>query len=341
MPKSERALNPAAAQHKKDKASALKKSRAAVAAQRATRLATRDPARLQRQIDDLTALREASGGQLRPRDKQQLEQLERDVKAIRKAREAKGVPEGRTPSGRDGDRDKHRRQDGHPAGHGGRNANFSVLGKRRRGGEDNTEQGADGDSDGAETDPEVRAIPMPRDTPPPLPAPARQRRTDWGLGEAVDRPVEQERQQRHELPARPQAPAQTTYSAAPQTRNLVKEAAAAFVPAAVAARIKERKGGVGGKLLEEDEVRRLERGGYLPGGGVVEKAAGDGGVGVGGSAQTGAGTRGLLDDEEARFERELREVDMSDDKGDAGGAGTEGRPRSMQVEMEEVEDEDA
>ncbi|KAL8932612.1 MAG: hypothetical protein Q9211_006215, partial [Gyalolechia sp. 1 TL-2023] len=88
MPK-DRALNPAAAQLKADKARALKKSKAAVSAQRTERLAQRNPSRLERQISDLKAAA-ANGGDLNAREKKQLEDLERQLAAVKKAREKAG-----------------------------------------------------------------------------------------------------------------------------------------------------------------------------------------------------------------------------------------------------------
>ncbi|KAI4111849.1 MAG: hypothetical protein LQ339_000308 [Xanthoria mediterranea] len=84
----DRALNPATAQLKADKARALKKGKAAITAQRTERLAQRNPARLERQIADLKASGgdAASGG----RDKKQLEELEKQLGMVRKAREKVG-----------------------------------------------------------------------------------------------------------------------------------------------------------------------------------------------------------------------------------------------------------
>ncbi|KAL8711777.1 MAG: hypothetical protein Q9225_007069, partial [Loekoesia sp. 1 TL-2023] len=87
MPK-DRTLNPATAQLKADKARALKKSKAAVSAQRTERLAQRNPSRLERQISDLKSLAESSPtGGLNAREKKQLEELERQLVAVRRARE--------------------------------------------------------------------------------------------------------------------------------------------------------------------------------------------------------------------------------------------------------------
>ena len=87
MPK-ERSLNPVVAQHKADKQKALAKNKKQVQSQRNEKLAKRNPERLQRQIDELKEL-EARGA-LRPKDKETLTQLEKDVRGVRRAREALG-----------------------------------------------------------------------------------------------------------------------------------------------------------------------------------------------------------------------------------------------------------
>lgn len=344
----ERSVNPATAHLKAEKAKALKKSKANLATLRTERLSRRNPDRLQRQLDELLAEEAASGGKLRPRDREAKERLERDIKAVRSAREKLGAPERER---------EHHRDDG----------NGGVLGKRSRG-DDVGGDGAGRDrqhrrhehhrdgyaSDASDaTDLEVRGIPMPRDTPPPVPRRLRAH-------------------QRHELPQRPDAPqipAQTTYSSAPQIRNLQKEATAAFVPAAVAARLKQtqmQKGGQGiepGTLLELEEVEALEKAGYLPAPQQVNGLPGSRAASTLDDAE-----RRRLQAEEEQFERELREAELevAEEAGSKveihmmaereemaqGGRncgseiGTQGQTMSAErhlrrVEMEEVVDEEA
>lgn len=305
----ERTLNPAAAHLKSQKKSALKKGKAQVASQRNERLSRRNPERLQRQIDDLKATEAAQGGQLRPRDKQTLEQLEREVKAIRKARET-------NPSSAGARDDWRGRSDGKPRGRdgtdGGRRGG-ARLGKRRR---DELEDELDTDSE--ETDEEARNIPMPRDTPPPIPPPRphKRRHTDnpnqVPLGDNARGQFEP-RTEPHPLPPKP-APAKAVYSSAPQIRDLQKEATAKFVPAAVAARLKQRQafsgGAAGGqKLLEPEEVDALERDGYLNAKKAANEAAKEEAYMSMAASGAGAGGGGSLEEEEAAFERELKEAE--------------------------------
>ena len=233
MPK-ERSVNPVAAQHKADKQKALAKNKKQVQSQRNEKLARRNPERLQKQIDELKELE--ARGVLRPKDKESLTQLEKDLRGVRRAREALGdaapkFAERREYSGGGGDVRQEQRE------------RRQGLGKRRR---DEEEAHVHGDS-GSETDPEVRSIPMPRDTPPPIPGQPRKA---------------------HALPAKPvpAAPAQTVYSSAPQLRDLKKEATR-FMPSAVAAQKARIKGQ--GRLLEPEEADRLEKSGYM----AAQKAA--------------------------------------------------------------------
>ena len=291
MAKGERSVNPAAAQRKADKAKALKKSRVQLQTQRNEKLARRNPDRLQRQIDELHDV-EKSGGSLRPKDRQTLEQLERDVRAVRKAREALGE---RAPTlGRGGT------EGGGSRGGGGRGG---ILGKRRRDGRPLGRQ--DGGSGSEETDEDVRRIPMPRDTPPPIP---RSRREHKERGNANETSLGGPREP-HPLPEKPQVVAQTTYSAAPQVRDLRKEAVSKFMPSAVQRKVTQKKG-EGGRLLEPEEVDQLEKEGY----GDAEKAAQaavDEAEHRMMNAEVMEGGRDFAK-EEAEFERQLRNVEMEE-----------------------------
>ncbi|KAJ5640782.1 hypothetical protein N7528_000407 [Penicillium herquei] len=268
----ERSINPAAAHRKQEKQKSLKKGKAEALVRRNEKLARRNPERIQRQINDLKSVEE-SGGQLRPRDKEVLEALEKDLRAVLKAREALGDKAPKFHSGRGGDY-------GHEGGDG-------VLGKRRR-----DEFAPPADSDSSETDEDVRRIPMPRDTPPPIP---RQPRKQRG-GE------ESERRGPHALPSRPPVvEAKKVYESQAEIRDLRKEAVNKFIPAAVRMKQDSIKGT--GKLLEPEEMDRLEKAGYSA------------------SAQQPANAANELDsleEEERRFNRELKTV-----------------------QIEEVEDEDA
>ncbi|EMC94623.1 hypothetical protein BAUCODRAFT_56561, partial [Baudoinia panamericana UAMH 10762] len=226
MPK-ERSINPAAAQRKADKQKEIARSKKQQQASRNEKLARRNPERLQRQIDELRELQ--ASGALRPKDADTLLQLERDLKGVRRAKEALGVKDEPRPERRHDARDEQRERRQH-------------LGKRRRDQEDA--------EDGGDTDPEVRAIPMPRDTPPPIP---RDKFVDPQVGADGHRVP-------HSLPTKPAAPAsKTVYSSAPQIRDLKREAVR-FMPSVVSQQRSRIKGQ--GRLLEPEELDKLEKGGY-------------------------------------------------------------------------------
>jgi hypothetical protein len=234
MPK-ERSINPAQAQRKAEKQKEIKKNKQNIQSQRNEKLARRNPERVQKQIDELKQLEKRSV--LRPKDKEALVQLERDLKGILRAREALGdaAPKFAT----------HERRE-RPGFNNERHDPSQNLGKRRRD-EDETYQ--------SDSDPEVRQIPMPRDTPPRFPKPERRPLDNANTGPDGNRLP-------HALPGKPAsaAPSQAVYSSAPQLRDLTKEALK-FVPAAVAQNKKKVHGQ--GKLLEVEEADRLEKAGYF------------------------------------------------------------------------------
>ncbi|KAI1120799.1 WW domain binding protein 11-domain-containing protein [Nemania abortiva] len=241
MPK-ERNFNPVQAQHKADKAKAIKKGKAEVAARRNEKLAKRNPERLQKQIDDLKQIT-SSGGKLTAHEQSVLEGLERDLRAVKKARDTLGD---RAPTfGYSGPRSDRR--------------DAGVLGKRRR----DREDASSGDDDVPD---DVKSIPMPRDTPPPIPKEvldkwyakrrAARNANDTPLGDRAGRPSNQQ-----EAAPTPPVEVKTVYEAKPVVRNLQKEAVSAFVPSAVQMKLDKTKGR--GGLMEPEEADRLEKEGYL------------------------------------------------------------------------------
>jgi hypothetical protein len=342
MPK-ERTINPATAALKASKARTIKKSRAAVAAQRSERNSHRDPGRLERRIADLQARREASkGGRLPAADEKALAELERDLGRVRKARENAGY--GGDKGGRGEDRGRGGR-DGRESRGGG-----AVLGKRRRDGTNPNMQplgdGArfsddEGGSGASDTDPEARDIPMPTDHDHEPPVPSRRRAPRFAP------PPRAAPGGPHALPAKPGAAAaaaatqrmpvheqKTVYAAAPQLRDLQKEAVKRFVPAAVASKLAAVRG-EGGRLVEPEEADRLEKEGYraAPAPAKPAAVAREGGRRPG-DAGPGAAVEGSGDDEDdavealAKLEEEERRFRE------------EAQKSSRHVQVEEVDDED-
>jgi hypothetical protein len=135
-----------------------------------------------------------------------------------------------------------------------------VLGKRRRDADD----ASDSDSDVPD---DVRKIPMPRDTPPPI---AKEILDEWYAKRRAKRNANQEpqterrQQQQQQQSEKAEAPAvesRTVYEAKPIVRDLRKEAVSAFMPTTVRMKIEKGKGQ--GGLLEPEEADQLEKEGYL------------------------------------------------------------------------------
>ncbi|KAI9776183.1 MAG: hypothetical protein M1835_005586 [Candelina submexicana] len=296
MGKDKASINPAQAQRKLEKQKALKKGKAEVAARRNERLAHRNPERLLRQIEELKSL-EASGQPLQSRDRRVLEGLEKDVQAVKKAREALGdrAPRFNRSEQAGGDRGR---------GHG-------RLGKRKR--ED------DLSSSGSETNEDVRRIPMPKDTPPPLPPLLSRHGHERNTINANRTPLGMHRDARrssdrltNEPRATVETPTQIVYEAAPVVRDLRKEAINAFIPSAVQKKIQQEQGH--SRLLEPAELDSLEREGYgsakiaLRADKDSPKAAK-----LHPSVTNGvANSRSTLDEEERLFEKEVQGMDAEE-----------------------------
>ncbi|WEW61421.1 hypothetical protein PRK78_006911 [Emydomyces testavorans] len=284
----ERSVNPAQAQRRLEKQRALKKGKAELQARRNEKLARRNPERLQRQIDELKAIEE-SGQPLKPRERQILEGLEKDVRAVRKAREALGD---RAPQFGGGETGRRQGRD--------RDHDRGVLGKRRREGWDQRKQ----HDESSDTDESVRNIPMPRDTPPPIPR-QYQRRGATDVEGGGERNF-------HRLPEKPPVEAKTVYEAAPAIRNLQQEAVSKFVPAAV--RMKQATAKGHGKLVEPEEMDRLEKEGY------VTRAPASGSSPLAKTGELHSERRpsstdidaSTLAEEEERFRRELKHVHVEE-----------------------------
>ncbi|KAL2758557.1 hypothetical protein ACRALDRAFT_1075105 [Sodiomyces alcalophilus JCM 7366] len=255
----ERNYNPVQAQRKADKAKAIRKGKAEVQNRRNEKLARRNPDRIQKQIDDLKGIT-TNGGKLSRHEEQVLEGLEKELRAVTKAREALGDRAPSFGSGR---------------GYAGRDGGPGVLGKRRRDAEN-----ASSDEDIPE---DVKSIPMPEDTPPPIPkhvmdAWYAKRRARWQAAQQQNQSETEGRRDhaddRRHRPAGPSpAPeAKTVYEAKPVVRDLHKEAVSAFVPSVVRAKLEKGKGR--GGLMEPEEADELEKEGYLKGSSGAQQDAG-------------------------------------------------------------------
>jgi hypothetical protein len=304
----EKNYNPVQDHKKQEKQKQIKKQKANLQAQRNEKLARRNPARIQRDIENLKEA-DQSGG-LRPHERQRLSELEKDLAAVNKAREALGdkapyfKPERKHEDAPDG-----RARGGHrDGGRGG------VLGKRRR-------DGNRKDDDSSDTDADVQNIPMPRDTPPPIPR-RHGRQAQAEDGTAAPEPKK----------------AQIVYEAAPEVRNFLKEATK-FMPAAVANKMKLAKGE--GRLLEPDEFDKLQDEGYMNTKKPVEEHVDELDAFV-----KGQSTSVMVDAEQAaeaavqEAEYEMMAAEAAGDIRNISSEASVAENKLRQVQMEEVEDED-
>lgn len=296
----ERSVNPAQAQRKLEKQKALKKGKAEAQARKNEKLGRRNPERIQRQINDLKAIEE-SGGQLKTGEKQTLESLENDLRAVKKAREALGEKAPKFGSGGAGRGQQNNRGRGD-----------GVLGKRRRDGQERWQQ----ESDGSETDESVRRIPMPRDESPPIPRQYQQQRRGTN---ANTEPLGEGRgggeRQAHQLPTKPPTPppapeAKTVYEAAPAIRDLRQEAVNRFIPSTVKMKQDAAKGK--GRLVEPEEMDRLEKEGYAGTGRTSGSPSAVQQQGATKAPQPTDADASRLAEEEEKFNRELKTVQIEE-----------------------------
>ncbi|CAN9457830.1 unnamed protein product [Alternaria sp. RS040] len=231
----EKNYNPVQEAKKAEKQKQIRKQKANLQTQRNEKLARRNPHRIQRDIDNLKELNQS--GTIRPHERQRLQELEKDLAAVNKARAALGdkapvfKPERQYNNNNDDNRERGAEQRDRRAG---------VLGKRSRDGQRK-------DTDSSDTDDDVKRIPMPRDTPPPIPKRFLQPEQDDASAATAAAAAE---------PKKPTI----VYEAAPQVRDLRKEATK-FMPASVAQKMKLAKGE--GRLLEPEEFDKLRDEGYM------------------------------------------------------------------------------
>ncbi|KAK9465698.1 hypothetical protein V1512DRAFT_271896 [Lipomyces arxii] len=96
MPR-DKGINPAQAQHKKDKANAIKKSKAEKAQRMTEKLSKRNPDRVARQIETLKGLEQE--GRLQGPDRKLLTDLEKQLLLINKAKDKVNAPSGSRKDG--------------------------------------------------------------------------------------------------------------------------------------------------------------------------------------------------------------------------------------------------
>lgn len=334
MPK-EKNYNPVQEAKKAEKQKQIRKQKATLQTQRSEKLARRNPNRIQRDIDSLKELDQ--NGAIRPHERQRLQELEKDLAAVNKARAALGdkapvfKPERRFDDDRErgdggdgGDRGDRHRGDRHRGDRGGRGG--GVLGKRTRDGHRKAD-------DSSDTDADVRDIPMPRDTPPPIPRRYQQQQPQ-GDSHAEDA-----------APSEPKKPT-IVYEAAPEVRNFLKEATK-FMPASVAQKMKLAKGE--GRLLEPEEFDKLQDEGYMDGKKAGVEMSAEPAEESNEDVEAFLRTQSALAKQDAELAVEAavqeaeHEIMTAEVQGEIEGISNEAavaESKLRQVEIEEVEDED-
>ena len=194
---------------------------------------------------------------------------------------------------------------------------------------------------------------MPRDTPPPVPRqrPETSRSQHGGTrGNANMEPLGTGREQLQDhpqhvpdldLPPKPAALVQKVYESAPQVRDLRKEATRRFMPSVVKRKMDASRGK--GRLLEVDELERLEKEGYGGTTGAITEAVGMGFLPFNAAPvveHSLGGVRGYgsIDEEQARSLAE-EEMKMAWKVEDGGNDAQHASP-GTRATMEEVENED-
>ncbi|KAL1792939.1 hypothetical protein ACET3X_009446 [Alternaria dauci] len=326
----EKNYNPVQEAKKAEKQKQIRKQKANLQTQRNEKLARRNPHRIQRDIDALKELDQS--GTIRPHERQRLQELEKDLAAVNKARAALGDKAPVFKPER-----QHHNDDSRERGAEQRERRAGVLGKRTRDGQRK-------DTDSSDTDDDVKRIPMPRDTPPPIPK--RYLQPEQGDADTTTNTTS--------APPEPKKPT-IVYEAAPQVRDLRKEATK-FMPASVAQKMKLAKGE--GRLLEPEEFDKLREEGYMKDKSTTTTSTAE---------EQGGKTPARTSEEEQELDAFLQEVQntsmrdvaekaaeaavqeaeyemmgaevMGQMQGIAGEAGT-AEKKLRHVEMEEVEDED-
>lgn len=249
MAKDKLSVNPALAHHKREKAKLLRKGKAEAVARRDERLARRNPEQIRRQME-----------KLKPHETERLEELKKELQLVEKARKTMGKETDGEALG------KRRREDGdHDRDHQRQPTRRRVQNRH-----DEISSGSASD-----TDESVRNIPMPRDTPPPVPREYWQARrnkqeqrnaarggrdgakdTTKETGEDPEAEAEAESEPKPEPEKR--LPAQTVFESRPQIRDIQREVVQAFTPAAVARQQKRQKQQVAG-TDREDSVKKEQQ----------------------------------------------------------------------------------
>ncbi|KAK9369831.1 hypothetical protein V1509DRAFT_441708 [Lipomyces kononenkoae] len=245
----EKGLNPAQAQHKRDKAHAIKKAKAEKSQRLTEKLSKRNPDRISRQIQTLNELEQE--GRLQGPDRKLLADLEQQLLLVNKAREkvhqGAGAKKGENLA-KDGEtrglglRERHQNKSGVYVLKGLERRSmywdpvFNPTGLPPEGFP--YQEWSDGENESEDTlNEEVEYRP------------------ELGEVDATGIPLPKGPALRFQQPNPEPAPSRTTYEAAPVVRDLKKESAS-FIPASVQ-RIRQRKRSASAEPQESDNGKKI------------------------------------------------------------------------------------
>ncbi|KAK9246180.1 hypothetical protein V1506DRAFT_536090 [Lipomyces tetrasporus] len=245
----DKALNPAQAQHKKDKANAIKKSKAEKAQRMTEKLSKRNPDRIARQIQTLKELDQE--GRLQGPDKKLLADLEKQLALVNKAHEK--VWQGDGNKGPTAVNDGETRNSGLRDRHQNKSGVYVLKGLERRSIYWDPlfnptglppegfpyQEWSDGEQDGED-----------------VPSEDVEYRPELGETDASGIPLPKGPALRFQPPKPEPAPIKTTYEAAPIVRDLKKESAS-FIPASVIQRAQQRKRSASPESKDPENGKKL------------------------------------------------------------------------------------
>ncbi|KAK9362042.1 WW domain binding protein 11-domain-containing protein [Lipomyces starkeyi] len=244
----EKGLNPAQAQHKRDKANAIKKAKAERSQRMTEKLSKRNPDRISRQIEALKELEQE--GRLQGPDRKLLADLEQQLSLVNKAREK--VQQGGGKKSENAVNDGETRSTGLRERHQNKSGVYVLKGLERRSiywdplfnptglppeGFPYQEW-----SDGEQEDEDVLNEEV-------------EYRPELGEADATGIPLPKGPALRFKQPNPEPAPIRTTYEAAPIVRDLKKESAS-FIPASVQ-RVQQRKRSASPEPQEPDNGKKM------------------------------------------------------------------------------------
>ncbi|KAK9235085.1 WW domain binding protein 11-domain-containing protein [Lipomyces kononenkoae] len=246
----EKSLNPAQAQHKRDKANAIKKAKAERSQRITEKLSKRNPDRISRQIETLKEIEQE--GRLQGSDRKLLADLEQQLVLVNKAREK--VQQAGANKGENLAKDGDTRSSGLRERHQNKSGVYVLKGLERK---------------SIYWDPVFNPTGLPPEGFPYQEWSDGEKENDFVLDEEVEYrpelgeadatgiPLPKGPALRFQQPTPEAAPSKTTYEAAPIVRDLKKESAS-FIPTSVQ-RMRQHKRSASAEPQEPDNGKKMRQ----------------------------------------------------------------------------------